>query len=141
MQNTTSRAHHHDPHHLAARAVASAGLFGVALIHLLDLPGKIKETPYLGVAYIGLIAASVVTAALLMMRDDKRTWMVSAGIAVATVVGFVLNRTVGMPSAHGDIGNWLEPLGLASLFIEGIVVLVSGLVLGELTARRGRATA
>jgi len=25
----------------------------------------------------------------------------------------------------GDIGNWSEPLGLASLFVEGSVVLMS----------------
>ena len=120
---------HHDPHRVAARSVASAGLLGIALIHLLDLPGKLHETPYMGVVYIGLIAASVVVALGLLMRNDRRLWQASLVIAALTLVGFVVNRTVGMPQAMGDVGNWLEPLGLASLFVEGVVVVVSGLVL------------
>ncbi|NBU37196.1 MAG: hypothetical protein EBS32_03000 [Actinobacteria bacterium] len=43
----------------------------------------------------------------------------------ATVIGFVVNRTVGMPNATEDIGNWGEPLGLASLFVEAITVWVT----------------
>jgi hypothetical protein len=35
-----------------------------------------------------------------------------------------------VPSATKDVGNWLEPLGLASLFIEGILVAVTAYILG-----------
>lgn len=45
---------------------------------------------------------------------------------------------VGMPSATEDIGNWLEPLGLASLFIEGVTAAVS---VYALTDRRAAAAA
>jgi hypothetical protein len=55
------------------RAVAIIALLGIALIHLLDLPGKLGETPYLGVAFIGLIVASVVLAGLLAMRDKLKS--------------------------------------------------------------------
>ena len=37
-----------------ARTIAVVGLAGVALIHLLDLPGKFQETPYLGWLYVAL---------------------------------------------------------------------------------------
>ncbi|MEY2397636.1 MAG: hypothetical protein QOJ00_810 [Actinomycetota bacterium] len=120
---------HDDAHHVPARAVASAGLFGIALIHLLDLPGKIHETPYLGAAYIALILAAVGVGLALVLRDERRLWQASLLVAAITLVGFVINRTVGMPNAMDDVGNWLEPLGLASLFVEALVVLVSGLVL------------
>jgi hypothetical protein len=63
------------------------------------------------------------------MRDERRSWLAALGIAGATLVAYAVNRTVGMPGAMDDIGNWLEPLGLASLFIEGTVVLLSALVL------------
>jgi hypothetical protein len=33
-----------------------------------------------------------------------------------------VNRTVGMPGAMDDIGNWWEPLGLLSLMVEAWVV-------------------
>lgn len=109
----------------ARRGVAAAGLLGIALIHLLDLPGKLAETRYLGYAYVALIVASLVLAELLLRRDDRRVWGATAGLAGAVLIGFVVNRTVGMPGAMDDIGNWLEPLGLASVFVEGVVVLLA----------------
>ena len=52
----------------------------------------------------------------------------------SAALGYVLSRTTGLPNATGDIGNWTEPLGLASLFVEGSVI---ALVLGTLTAGLG----
>jgi len=34
-----------------------------------------------------------------------------------------------MPGDAADAGNWLEPLGLASLITEGVVAVLAGLVL------------
>jgi hypothetical protein len=39
--------------------------------------------------------------------------------------GYVINRTVGLPQATDDIGNWTEPLGLASLLVEGFVIAIA----------------
>ena len=47
-----------------ARAVAVVGLAGFALIHLLDLPGTINGTPYIGWMYICLIASAIVARSL-----------------------------------------------------------------------------
>jgi hypothetical protein len=44
---------------------------------------------------------------------------------LATIAAYAVNRTVGMSSSTADIGNWLEPLGLASLFVEAITAAVS----------------
>jgi hypothetical protein len=113
------------------RAVAVAGLLGIALIHLLDLQSKLHETPYLGLGYLGIIASALVLAEMLVRKDDRRAWAGTLALAVAIVAGFVINRTVGMPGAMDDIGNWLEPLGLASLFVEGVTGLVAALALAE----------
>ncbi|HVT75490.1 MAG TPA: hypothetical protein VHD87_00555 [Acidimicrobiales bacterium] len=121
----------HTSHRIVARAVAAVGLLGIGLIHLLDLPGKIKETPYLGVAYILLIIGTLVASAWLAVRDDRRAWVLGGALAALTLVGYVVNRTVGMPGAMDDVGNWLEPLGLASLFVEALVVILSGFVLAN----------
>ncbi|WP_405883884.1 hypothetical protein OG762_38310 [Streptomyces sp. NBC_01136] len=114
----------------ARRAVTALGLLGIALIHLLDLPGKLKETPYLGAAYILLIVAGVAVAEYLMRRHDRRAWLAATVLAAAVLLGYVVNRSVGLPGAMDDIGNWLEPLGLASMFVEAVVVVLglSGLV-------------
>ena len=114
------------PHdHQVARSTAIVGLGAVALIHLLELQGKLEETKYLGIGYIGLIVACVISGAMLLHRNDRLGWLLGGGASLATLVGYSLTRTVGLPSAKGDIGNWLEPIGLASIFIEGIVVAIA----------------
>ena len=121
---------HHE--HQVPRAAAIVGLGAVALIHLLELQGKLKETPYLGVGYIVLIAACVVSGAMLLHRNSRAGWIIGGGAALATFVGYALTRTIGLPKATGDIGNWLEPIGLASLFVEGIVAAIAVYVLSPL---------
>jgi hypothetical protein len=116
---------------LVARAVAVIGLAGIALIHLLDLPGKFHEVPYLGVLYVVLIAGTLVAGALLVHGDSSVGWLLGGGLAFATIVGYVLNRTVGLPRARDDVGNWLEPLGLASLFVEAVVVALAAYALSR----------
>lgn len=64
------------------------------------------------------------TAAALVHRDDRRAWRAGAALALLTITGYAVNRTVGLPSASGDIGNWLEPIGLAALFVEVVTAAV-----------------
>jgi hypothetical protein len=113
-----------------ARAAAVVGLAGIGLIHLLDLPSKLDETPYLGWMYIALIVGAVLCAFDLVRTGSDRSWMAGGLLALGAITGYTLTRTVGLPNATGDIGNWLEPLGLASLFVEGILVALSAYVLG-----------
>ena len=107
---------------IARRAVVAVGLVGIALVHILDLQSKMEEVPYLGFAYIGLIVASLVLAELTVRRGGRWVYAASAGLAAAVIAGYAINRTVGMPGAMDDIGNWWEPLGLASLVVEATVV-------------------
>lgn len=105
--------------HWGAATLGAAGLIGIALIHFLDLFDKFEETPYLGVLYILLIGGSLVTAGMLLHRPNLLAWRFTAVLAGAAFLGYVLSRTTGLPAATDDIGNWMETLGLASLFIEG----------------------
>jgi hypothetical protein len=111
---------------VATRAVAIVGLAGIALIHLLDSIGKYGETRYLFWMYVALMAGSLAVAGALLHVRDRRVWLAAAAVAGSALVGYVLSRTTGLPAATGDIGNWTEPLGLASLFVEGAVVAISG---------------
>jgi hypothetical protein len=104
------------------------GLVGIAWIHLLDLGGKMDETPYLGVAYIGLIAGCV-AAAMMLGRRDRRGFLVAGGLAAATFIGYCLSRTTGLPAATDDVGNWTETLCVWSLIAEGAVVALSAAAL------------
>ncbi|MFN8203155.1 MAG: hypothetical protein U0S48_11345 [Solirubrobacteraceae bacterium] len=108
-----------------ARAAGVVALAGIGLIHLLDAPGKFEETPYMGWMYVALIAGCLVVGAELIRTGSRLAWSGAALLALSALVGFTLTRTVGLPQATGDIGNWGEPLGLASLFVEGCVVALS----------------
>ena len=118
-----------DPIHLVrdigARAVIAIGLTGIGLIHLLDAIGKYNETRYLFWMYIALIVGSLATAGAVLFARTRATLLAAAGLAASAAVGYVLSRTTGLPNATGDIGNWSEPLGLASLFVEGAVIAVA----------------
>jgi asparagine N-glycosylation enzyme membrane subunit Stt3 len=126
----------HAIRHTTLRALGFVGMMAIALIHLLDVIGKIKETPYLGFMYIGLMVASVAVALYLLHTGSVRAWAAAGLLAAATLVGFVLSRTTGLPQATGDIGNWSEGLGLASMFVEAGVIVLAGYAMA--LARRER---
>lgn len=102
----------------------AAALLVVAWIHIVDLPGKMSEVPYLGVAYVVLIAGSLLAAALLL-RKDRRGWFIGGLLAAGAAVAFVLSRTTGLPAATDDVGNWSETLGTCALIAEGFVALLA----------------
>jgi len=107
------------------RGATIIGLLASSLIHVLDLPGKWAETRYLGIGYVLVIAASLVLAEVISTRNDKRALYASALLSIAVLSGFIIDRTVGLPGATQDIGNWTEPLGLAYLFVGTITVWVT----------------
>jgi hypothetical protein len=124
-----------DAHGVARSALAAAGLVGVAIVHLLDAPGKFEETPYLGFLFLGLIAASLLVAEMILRDGGSIGWLAGAGLAAATILGYVVSRTIGLPGApEDDLGNWSEPLGMASLMVEAVVAWLC--VTGWQAARR-----
>jgi hypothetical protein len=107
---------------IATRAAVAVGLAAIALIHLLDSIGKWSETRYVFWMYVALMLGCVATAGWVAFTRSRLALLAAAGIATSALIGYVLSRSVGLPHATGDIGNWTEPLGLASLFVEGAVI-------------------
>ena len=120
---------------LMRAAALVVGLIGLIAVHVMDLPGKMEEVPYLGLMYIGVIIAAGFLIHRVIAGPNWRDFAAIAVLAGAVIVGFVINRTLGMPGAMDDIGNWSEPLGLLSLVIEAWVVTLA------LTALRGATSA
>src|SRR4051794_37238678 len=112
-------------HDIASRATVAVGLAAIGVIHLLDSIGKYSETRYLFWMYIALIVGCIAVAGLVLFTRSRVSFLAAAALAGGALAGYVLSRTTGLPNATGDIGNWKEPLGLASLFVEGGVVAVS----------------
>jgi hypothetical protein len=114
-----------------ARIIAIGGLAGVALIHALQLPSAFDETTYLGLLFVGAIAAALILAAALTRTSSRGVWELTAALPALILIGFVLSRTSGLPGATDDVGEWREPLGLASLVAESLLVCLSAAVLAS----------
>jgi hypothetical protein len=113
---------------IAPRIIGAAALAGVAWIHYKDLADKFEEVPYIGAGYILLIVASVLSVVLLVLGTKRERivgWYVAGATAGAAAIGYTLTRTVGLPHAMDDIGNWSEPLGVWSLALEGTVCAIA----------------
>lgn len=124
------------PEPLSLTTLSAIGLLAAVIaIHTSELSGKIEETAYVGLGYVVLISASIVSIALLTHRD-RRGWALGGATCAATLVGFVLTRTTGLPGASGDVGNWSETIAVWSLIVEGAFVLLAGRALR--TDRAGR---
>jgi len=111
------------------RDVAILGVLGIALIHVLDLPRTLREVPYLPMLYVLLVSACLTTCWLLLWEDARPGWAAAGVLAALTLLAFVASRTIGLPGNPDDIGHWSEPLGVASLFVEGAVVVLSAMAL------------
>ena len=98
----------------ATRATVAAGLGALAVIHAVDAVGKWSETRYVFWLYIGAI-----------LTRSRTALLAAAGLSASVLLGYVINRTVGLPGAMDDIGNWTEPLGLASMVVEVTTVAVA----------------
>jgi len=116
------------------RSAVIIGLVGLAGVHIMDLPAKWTETFYMAVMYLGIIGLAFLIIERLVVKVSTRDYMLSAILSLGVLLGYIVNRTVGMPGATGDIGNWFEPLGLLSIAIELFAVWHS--VNGYVIARR-----
>ena len=123
-----------------ARAIGAVALAALAVIHVVDLPGTLGPTPLVGIGYLGIIAAAVVTGGMLVARSHWLAWAAAGAVAVSAMGGYVLTRALpgGFLGDHGDVGNWRCPLGIAALSVETLIILLAVLVAWQLRARAAR---
>jgi hypothetical protein len=104
------------------RVVAVLGLLSVALIHLLDLPATMGPAPVQGALYVMLVVGCLGGALVVVHGRAPARWALVGLLGVTPAIAYVLTRTVGLPFDTGDVGNWGDQLGIASLFVESLVV-------------------
>jgi hypothetical protein len=125
----------------AVRAAGAIGLLAVGLIHVLEIQGQLMGAVWLTVGFILLAASAPVVGLWLLARPSSIAWQLSVLVCFSAAAGYILTRSVAVPGDKGDRGNWLgDPLGLTSLFVEGIVIILAVLVLASMRARGQRAT-
>ena len=100
----------------------------VSVIHVLDQGGltALKDPAYLGYGYWLLELGGVVCAALLLSRARRSAgWVLALGVAAGPLVGIIISRSVGLPDATDDIGNWGETLGVLAMIVEAVLLLLA----------------
>jgi MFS family permease len=111
----------------------------IIAIHVIDQGGLtgLADPPYKGYLYYTLeIGAAICAILLLTRRAALMGWVIALGVAVGPIVGYIASRSIGLPHYTDDIGNWTEPLGLAALSAEGLLLITTLVALAA--ARRAR---
>lgn len=139
--------HQGDAHHLSGATVADAvmratgvlALMGIAVIHLVQLVPTFEATPLLGAAFVVLIAATVVVGARLISSKLSGTqlWFPVVALGLAAIGGYVFTRILSTPLDNQDVGNWACMLGIAALFVEGLLVTLSAYAMSVAPRRQG----
>jgi hypothetical protein len=113
--------------HPVLRSIAAGLLIGVTYIHLADqnFLAFDKGPGYLLAGYILVEIAAPLTAVFLLLKPVGFSWVLALGCSAGPLAGFLATRTVGLPGSTEDIGNWGEPLGVASILVEGTLALVA----------------
>ena len=130
--------------HSASRYAVAALCLVAAAAHLLVTPEHLQEARYVGLLFVVLEVVFVVLAALLVLWDSVVVWLAAAMAGAATLTGYAVSRTVGLPELGDDVGNWWEPLGVVclvdELLIVGLAALAvrSGLVMHAPSAQASR---
>jgi hypothetical protein len=110
------------------RATGIMALFGMGVIHFVQLVPTFEAMALLGAAYLALIAATIAAGGLLVKGSSSRfrLWAPVAILGMAAIAGYAFTRVVSSPLDNADVGNWSCMLGMAALYVEGLLVLISG---------------
>jgi uncharacterized membrane protein YfcA len=123
-------------------ALVPAGLVGagisliviVGLIHLINAPEDLEEGSYTGVLYLANFFGAL-AAAVGIYRGKRWGWVLGWLVAGGALAGYLISRTVGLPGLPVET-EWLEPLGVLSLVVEGLFAGVFLAILARPEERR-----
>jgi hypothetical protein len=109
-----------------ARAMAALALAALAVIHVVDLPATLGPDRLVGIGYLGIIVAAVLTGGVLIARSHWLAWAAAGAVAVSAMGGYLLTRALpgGFLGDHADVGNWRCPLGISALSVETLIILL-----------------
>src|SRR2546425_549524 len=93
------------------------------LIHGVEGPAHYHEAAYQGILFF-LNAAGALVAAKGIYRGEKLWgWTLGVLLSAGALTLYIVSHTIGLPGLEID-DEWFEPLGVASLLVEGLYVLV-----------------
>jgi hypothetical protein len=106
----------------AARSTVVVAALVASLAHIPVIAPHLAEAPYMGVLFILLTVACVLSAAALAVAERPLAYAFVASCCGAAVIGYAATRLVPFPQLADDVGNWFEPLGVLAVLSELVVV-------------------
>lgn len=110
---------------MITRIAAVAALAAIAAIHVVDGLASLGDVAYVGVLELALSAACVVLIGVLLVHATPLTWNATGALMAVAALSFLASRTVGLPDATDDVGNWGPSSGIVSLAVEIALVLMA----------------
>lgn len=106
------------------------------IVHFIEAPEYFEEAAYMG-ALFALNGIGSLAAAFGIYKNQKWGWILGLLIAIGSIVGYAVSRTVGLPGIK--IKEWLEFTGILSLIVEALFGLLAIKILsGEIKANQGK---
>jgi cytochrome bd-type quinol oxidase subunit 2 len=121
----------HLPFHHPVRFPAAALLLVAGIAHIPITPGHLEEAPYIGILFIALTVVCFALALILLRHDTALVWAAVLAVTVAAVLAYLVSRMTALPQIADDVGNWTEPLGLASITSEFLAAALAAAALAS----------
>jgi hypothetical protein len=103
-------------------------VLATGLIHGIEGPAHYHEAAYQGLLFF-LNAAGALVAARGIYRGAKLWgWTLGMLVSAGALLFYMVSHTIGLPGLEID-EEWFEPLGVASLLVEGLYVIVYAAVM------------
>lgn len=98
-------------------------IISTGIIHMSMFGEEYAEAPYLGVMFLGAFIGSIIAATGIYRQELLWGWGIGALIALGSIAGYLLSRTVGLPIS--GIEPWGPATGYVSLVMEILFVVFS----------------
>jgi hypothetical protein len=112
-----------------ARVVAAAGLAVAVWFHVGVAVDHLEEVPYLGWSFVAFIMLASAIAGSLLLESRTVVWWAALALSVATLALYAVSRTIGLPGASDDVGDWSNTAGIICGAAEIVVAVVAAAVL------------
>jgi hypothetical protein len=113
------------PTRAVLRWLAALTLLATGATHIPVTPEHLEEAPYIGWLFLALTVVSFSLALLVLETDHPLIWTASGVVCALAVGAYLLSRSVALPQIGDDVGNWLEPLGVAAIAVEAATVVLA----------------
>jgi peptidoglycan/LPS O-acetylase OafA/YrhL len=106
------------------RWIAIAAIVASGVIHLIEARDAFGDATYKGILFVAQGLGALVAGVGIYRAERVWGWSLGLLAAGGALIGYVLSRTVGLPGLAPEPAAWLEPMGVASLIVEGLFVLL-----------------